>query len=162
MCCDWSATGMAITPHYERAWYLEIVAGVKEATCVTTTMDAFGRIRGGHIVLDAPSLEARLHEDMSGDMALVNPNDPDGSCRLFPDSYSRVYLPAANEIVYCMGIEIDLRPSHVSGFKCIVVRASAESGEYFRISQTNCPKRWTERAEKRTIKNTRRACARDR
>ncbi|KAJ9657442.1 hypothetical protein H2198_004317 [Neophaeococcomyces mojaviensis] len=147
----WPAVGMEIAPHIEKHKEVRTVAEVLEVQCSPKTADPFGQVKGGHLLLKAPVVEVKLVEGDHEDYKALVAFDDDVQ-RFWPDSYSTDYLPPDGSTVLCLGIQLDMRESHLQGFSCLILRSSTIDHEFLRIGKMNCPSRWAQRAETRTVK----------
>lgn len=72
---------------------------MQDVACIQATSDAFGKVGGSYVVLDAHVVEARFQKEYFSELGPINKHNGKDYCRLYPDSYSEQYLPPSGDVV---------------------------------------------------------------
>jgi len=136
-----------IQPRFQLERAYQTMAHVRHVQCQPTTLDSYGRISGGYIVLEAPAVKVVLQKvevQLIGlpkriDTMLTNQYAP-GRASFHPDSCFPTNLDVPGATFLCIAVaHVAVR---VDPVQCLVLQRLDGCDEYYRVGITAAPEEW--------------------
>lgn len=151
-----SLTKCKIQPHFQYERASQIMALVRHVQCRTTTLDPYGKISGGQLVLEAPAVEVTLQKVEVKLIGLPTRIDTvllkqqcSGRAYLHTDSCFPRDLDVPGTAFLCVAIRH--AAVRVNPVRCLVLRQIERGDKYCRMGDTAAPEEWFEGLSPSTI-----------